>query len=497
MGEYMQFVEDFVERMHEDVGLSPLERDFKYMGREDGEDYRIDVALSLAWQWHNEMSEMTLNDKKREMTGLYAQSYLFSWTGFCKLYHLSVLYDAEQYEMLSQRRGRDFPYFAMIQKEANGTISPLPISQYKMTQVWDSMRQILPTLYIHTYSQDMRDYVNALFFRYCSFFCEVQKDLAKVLDNPLFVYKVVNRRPTNDEDMVIQDSDDSDGSDDDGGEGEEEDYDSYRKVKIPINEQYGLQSEYFYEGELLFFSQLRRMRLSKRLELNYSKNPIILRQKPTKDVMIKTNTTVLEMLCRVCEHNYLRQFVVEDFKILMMSLHVYHGETERYRRKNPTANYGPEDVLSVCRPADHLNANGMHKMKLSEIVTNNHEKEIVLITKCVTHRWLCYHSSNIISRFNNDSKYELQGFVIEEMVSLDYINELITDNEEGSDKMYPTLLKLVRIYYVLDGKGGVYKSVLFVDAYMVWLNLLVREDMVKKGLLYPSICKFLDYFIPF
>jgi hypothetical protein len=490
-GEFMLFVEIFVANTFEDLVLSNLERAFKGMGKEE---LCLDVVLSIAWQWHNEMSEMTLNDRKREMTGLYANSYLLSWTGFCKLYHLSVMYDEEVYKVMRERRAKDFPYFAMIQRESNGIISPLPISQYRMTQVWDCMRQILPTLYIYTYSQEMRDYVNALFFRYCDFFCTGQKNLSLVLDNPLFMSRNISTKKNNHngEEMMIDD-----GEEEEEEEEEEDDYDSYRKVSIPLDEKYSLQSEYFYEGEILFFSQLRRMRLSKRLELQHEKNPIILKEKPTKELMVAANKELLEMLCSICEHKYLRQFVVEDFKVKMMSLYVYHGEAERFRRKHPTANDGPGDVLAVCRPADQLNANNILKMKLADIINNQHKKEIVLITKCVTHRWLSYNSGTGVSRFLNDSREELQGFIIEEMVSLDTINEIITDNEASKEGMYPTLLKLVSLYYVLDGKGGIYKSDRFVDTYIVWLNLLIRGKMIQRKLLYPAVCKLLDYFVPF
>jgi hypothetical protein len=306
-----------------------------------------------------------------------------------------------------------------------------------------------------------------------------------VLDNPLFAVKQVPQTQTKKHDWQEEVEEEE--------EDDEDNYDAYRNVVIPLDETYSLKSEYFYEGEIVFFSQLRRMRLSRRLLLQYENNPIILKNKPSAELMIKCNCMVLEMLKQVSIHQELKQFVIEDFKLNMMALYVYHGERERYRRKWPEASSGDDVVLSVCRPADHLNANNMKKMKLSDIIDNSHEKEIVLITKCVTHRWLSYQGYSLISGFID--KHNLHSFVIEETVSLDYINELVTDNEEKDESMFPTLLKLVHTYYVLYN-GGVYKSERFVDAYLLWLHLLVHEKVVKRGLLHPTISESLDYFIP-
>jgi hypothetical protein len=299
----------------------------------------------------------------------------------------------------------------------------------------------------------MKHYIEALFFRYCDLFCAVHDNIDKALDNPLFY-----ARQTLEEELAERlETAHID---------PHEHYDSYRSTSVRVSPQHVLKSEYFYEGELLFFFQLNRLRLSVLLQQQYVSDPIILRQSPSEEQLAATNKKLLQLFTELAVHPCIKKYIIEKFKRQVMSVYVYHGERERYVRRHPTASCTPNDVLTACRPNDHMNAVSMQKTTLGDIVSKLLEREIVLIAQHATHQWLKLEEVKEHKAIN-------KCFVIEELLAIDALEELVTRNELKQCEI-PVLLRLVSVYYVLY-RGGVYRAKRFVDAYMVWHSLLIEQ----------------------
>lgn len=457
----------------------------------------IPDLLGVAWFWHK-----LVRERKREMTGHYAHTLFLSWTGYCKLFHLWVVSDVERYDALKEKTADQFPYCEFASDEANVVVSNAPLMAYTVTEIWAAARRIAPLLYKHTYHVEMKHYFHALFFRYCDLFCSQHQsgELARLMDNPLFCDVVPYRPPrpqrpalpcvmdVEQQQQLTTMMDDDD--DDDGEEVEDIDwdhYDAYRHVSVRLDQQYVLKSEYFYEGELLFFFQLMRIELSRQLQERQSGDPLILKRKLDEPLLKKCNTAVMKMFSEISVNTYLKKDVVEDYKRTVLSLYLFHGEKERYVRRNPIADNNPSVVLKTCRNNDHEAAINMQKMTLGSVIDGQYEREIVLIAKHATTRWVQF--KGVPQR-----KAIAQAFCIEELMSVEELEALVTKNDVRQTTV-PVLLKLVHVYYVLY-KGSVYQSVIFVESYMVWLALLVyKAKLVKLGLVHPTIKKELQYFV--
>jgi hypothetical protein len=378
--------------------------------------------------------------------------------------------DSEVYGALRQFRAEDYPFCMMVSREENVTISSRPIIEYSVKEVRNSVRLIMSSLYRHPYTTAMKNYFYALFFRYCDLFSSQQSDLRRVLDNPLY-YSLI---PTNVMDEEEEEEDD-------------EEYDAYKRITLPLDEVYQLKSEYLFEGELLFSRQLRRMMLSNQLIQQSETNPLILTN-PINDVtMQKCSLAIMETFCELVIHKELKKFINEDFKRSIISLYMFHGETERFVRQWPSSASQPGDVLAITRPNDLLQANNIQKMNLADILKAGelYTKEIVFITKCITHRWISYESKE-----NNAHRIDA-AFMIEQLVTLDDIDEVL--DSEG----LPCLLSLIQTYYVVY-RGAVYKTIEFIEAYMIWLSILIKkEGVLTEKTIHQKIRQYLVYFETF
>jgi hypothetical protein len=166
---------------------------------------------------------------------------------------------------------------------------------------------------------------------------------------------------------------------------------------------------------------------------------------------------------------------------------LYHGDKERYVRRNPIADNTPGIVLKSCHGNDHETAINRQKMTLGSVVDQLYEREIVLIAKHATTRWIEFEEV--------PKRAELKdSFCIEELLTVEQLENLVTLND-CKQTTVPVLLKLIHVYYVLY-KGSVYCSVRFVEAYMVWLALLVHKcKLVRLGQIHPTIKKEVQHFV--
>lgn len=473
MTAFMHFVEALVEKRtpeqeKEEVSLSDLlmammRQDEEELAEPDPQQISLNKMLSVAWQWH-----MTINEMREDFTGLYARNVLLSWTAFCKLFFLVRRCDDEVYGALRQFRAEDYPFCMMVSRDENVTISSRPILAYSVKEVRNSVRLIMASLYRYPYTTAMKNYFYALFYRYCDLFTLQQTDLKRVLDNPLY-FSLIEL----DEEQQHEEDD--------------EDYDAYKRITVPLDAQYQLKSEYFYEGELLFARQLRRMMLSNQLIQQSEANPIILTNPINDEKMRQCGVAMMETFRQLTIHKELKKFINEDFKRDLLKLYMFHGETERFVRQWPSSASEPGDVLAITRPSDLLRANQVQKMNLTDILNagDAYANEIVFITKCINHRWISYES--------NESSHRIDAaFMIEQLVTLDDIDEAI-DQEAG----LPILLSLIQTYYVVY-RGGVYRTVVFIEAFMIWLSILIKKERVMtEKTVHQNIREYLVYFETF
>lgn len=467
MTAFTHFVEALVDKrlaeltdQEKEVSLSDLLMTMMLQDEEiaepDPQQISLNKMLSVAWQWH-----MTINEMREDFTGLYARIVLLSWTAFGKLFFLVRRCDDEG--ALRQFRAEDYPYCMMVSRDENVTISSRPIIAYSVKEVRNSVRLIMSSLYRYPYTTAMKNYFYALFYRYCDLFTLQQTDLKRVLDNPLYYAPVEPEEEEEDDD---------------------DDYDAYKRITVPLDAQYQLKSEYFYEGELLFARQLRRMMLSNQLIKQSENNPIILTNPINDETMRQCSLAMMETFCQLTIHKELKKFINEDFKRDLLKLYMFHGETERFVRQWPSSASEPGDVLAITRPNDLLSANQVQKMNLADILKAGdvYGKEIVFITKCINHRWISYESNEWSHRID-------AAFMIEQMVTLDDIDEAI-DNEAG----LPILLSLIQTYYVVY-RRAVYRTVVFTEAFMIWLSILIKkEGVMTEKTVHQNFREYLVYF---
>jgi hypothetical protein len=225
--------------------------------------------------------------------------------------------------------------------------------------------------------------------------------------------------------------------------------------------------------------------LSNELHLLYESAPIILSKPIGEELMKQFSQIIMQTFHGLATHKELKKFINEDFKRGVMSLFMFHGERERFIRQWPSSSNEPSDVLTITRPSDHLRAIGIQNLNLSDILRDCHiyEKETIFIIKCMTYRWFSYSG-------NSKSKLINECFVIEQLVSLDDIEKYII----GTITNLPVLLCFVQIYYVLY-KKHIYRTLQFLEAFMIWLSILTnKEKVLAPKQLLENIGPYLEYF---
>lgn len=447
----------------------------------------LEVVFHLVWEWY-----LDIYERVDPLEGRMANARLIIWSCFCTLFYL-LIYSGDEgqgrFLELGVKTAADYDFCRLVQgSEENVIISDLSLLEYSLSVLWRSMRFITPSLYRHAFCPEMKEYFYALFFRYTSFLSAKQVDLARVMDDPRYY----GRDRTGEENH-------SEEEDEGGNDDRDEEYGSYKKQNVPLAEGYHLKSEYFYEGEAIFTGQIRRLVLSGKIQDHRKEHPLVL-EKPEKvgEIVKKLVADAVRKMVGDQESvmmKELRQTLMEDFKKTFLSLYLYHGEVERYRREKPNQSTRAGDVLSVVRKADLVIASEIMKRNIADIVKDPAlEKESVLLCK-ITTRLLLEHNEN------RRSKWIDKHFMMEEMVSQSELEEAVKNalkkrgNGRDWEKKLPLLIRLVGIYYVLF-EGNIYESTLFVECYMIWISLLMHRSKVITPLdLHPAIRSFVQNFI--
>lgn len=448
-------------------------------------------VLQVALRWHDAVCA-----RRQPMTGLYARCLMLSWTAFCKLFYLVVYEDTALYRLMQQRRAADYEYCARVQLAENVVISAASVARYTVNELWNSLQLCVPSLYKHAFTSHQKTYLYALFFRYCELLCAQQTpaELTRVLDNPLFVRfgRAPAHNDDNSDDEEEEDSDDSDSSsssdDESSDSAEEEEYEAYQQLLVPLDARCSLRAAYLIEGQLAFLGQLKRVSFSETLAAHALAAPL---RVTVEAEAAECETRWRECVGEVALHGDLKRFVREAFKSQLVALYVYHGEMERYRMRWPQANCQPCDVLALLRPSDNLAAGRVLELAPAQLLAEPalYERELVLLTKCATLQWLSYRGEAQAAKID-------AAFLLEELAPLDTIDSHIAALLEGGGRgQMPLLLRLVRVYYVAAGDGRLYRTERFVEAYLLWLQLLVQGRHFAMRNAPPRLKSCLQHFI--
>lgn len=486
-----------------------------YDEEKENEESRIgDVLRSLSlgainetvFQWHIDIMQ-----RGEPMTGLYATCYFMSWSAFARTFHLTVYSNEEKrYHYTSKSAPLD-AFCSLVSKRENVIVTAKEIIKYSVTDLWDSARIILPSLYAYNFCRPMKDYIFALFFRYCDLLAiqqhreEGEED--EIFDNPLFFNE---------------------------GEGENEEtedieemYDAYKRIAIESGANYSIQTEFLFEGEVLFYYQLHRLHLSCRLQTLYERRAFIVPR--TIDLLQTALRTWYECMLALAKHEFLRTHVIEAFRRDIYEIQLYHGERECYRRKFPESMCEARDVLDDCRVSVLRTVTETERMTLQDMLkhfvtaTNeniknfeqhqqpyeecvlcegtdawpmlSNERECLLLTKVATLLWFKSEKVTCMKRLE-------QSFLLEELHSLDSLETLVfeqftTPQQQQDRPNMPVFVKLMRLYYVIvviNDKCQLYKSLFFFEAYFVWLAMCVRLGFILPVQLHPSTTPLVSHF---
>lgn len=481
------------------------------------------------FQWHIDIMQ-----RGEQMTGLYATCYFLSWSAFARTFHLSVYTKEEKLYHYTSKSGPTDPFCSLVSKRENVIITPKEIIDYSVNDLWDSACTIRPALYGYIFCLPMKDYVYALFFRYCDLLSIIQQgggDDGAIFDNPLFI-----------EENVGKEVDDIEtGEEEEEDEDVEEMFDAFKRVNINTDAGYSIQTDFLFEGEMLFYYQLHRIHLSSRLQALYETRALYLSY-GTSGRRIEWLQAVtkgwFESMDVLAKHEFLRSHVIEAFQRDVFEIQLHHGERECYRRKFPESMCEARDVLDDCRTSvltmvtetvrttlhdilvrycatvcenlktlDKVVAPNTECDAFEKIVLNEgtdawplltHEKECLLLTRVATMLWL--NSEQV-----KNMKRVAQSFLLEELYSLDALESLIFDQfsaEATKKKHIPVFVKLMRLYYVIviipNDKGirqcRLFKSVFFIEAYFVWLALCVSTEVFVDAQLQPNTQKLVSHF---
>jgi hypothetical protein len=422
---------------------------------------------------------------------------------------------------------QDFDYCKIISDHFNPVLTVKPISKYTINEVWDSVTQIISTMYTYPFSVDMKRLFYALFFRYCDILCTEQDDCDSVFDNPVFVKYDKSYR----DHMAIfnqyvdgsECGDDNDDDDDDDDENDEhglyDQYNAYKRVTNKVSNHISLRAEYVFEGEAIFKSPLYRFLLIETLNNQYKENPLCIDLLMSKEMFTVCVKSWHEMIIGISKHKVLRKYVSEHFKRHVMDLYIYHGEKERFRRAYPSSLDRATDVLQMLRPSDHIEAiriqqgstihlpdeyvKDIEETSTSSTFIKLYEKECILLTRISSYLWFSYNGFSGTPKMNSQ-------FMTDELMTLDEINEIIrlpktskekiqnsTKRREMKEKcQYPYLIKIMMTYFVIDpirllssegGKMVVYKSQSPILAYLVWVSLYHLYGFIEEEMIHPSI----------
>lgn len=488
----------------------------------------IDIVslCGVAWEWHNDVIER----KKEAMTSFYAYSYMLSWVSFCRLFYMSITQDNHKYTRYNECILADHEYVHSMQDMACIVVTGAPLYEYTIREIWNTASELLSSLYDRQYTLSMREYVHIVLFRYTTFlskYFDDENDAVLFDDDPSFAqYNEIS---------IIDDHGDDEESDEYEGEDDSEDedlitetYDEYKGLTIPVHPNYAIKSRFILEGELLFYSQLLRLNLSSRFQ-SLSLMPLAYNTRVSNycEILTRCLDACCKMISSVTSSRILRYETGEGYKGTLASMHLYHGEKDRFSRLWPGSSNEPNDVISRFRPSDNLKISETRRMgvplicstyqsefqsiilrmresgiraedggemttpyRLFPFFSVDYEREMVLLAHVCISEWFNYGALKIVHGVKN-------AFIIEEIRHLHEIDQIIVTHRERhhgktstNRPSIPYLVKLMQVYYVIDinqREIRSYATHFFVEAYILWQAMMCKYKLVPIKLVHEEL----------
>lgn len=346
---------------------------------------------SIAMDWHNDVI-----GRGKVLTGRYANCYFLSWTCFCRLFYL-IIYDMPvKYKAYKNCVAAKHPY-CLANANSNLIVTPVPLKEYSIRNLWNTMRPLVDTLYTVQYNHTMKEYLHIIFFRYCSFLTVVcgatpnnaieeelgayggdddddggeyddEEEEDEIYDDPSFV--ILTRKTTNgndEEEEEVELDDELDIT--------EEPFDAYKQLTVPVHPKYSITSKFVYEGELLFYSQIMRVNLSVKLMNYYKASQHYANQMYPLAYMERIEMCKeawFAMTNELVVHKEISGSINEIFKSAMIHIYMYHGEKERFTREYPESSNDSSDVISKIRRNDFLKISEIRQITLATLANIYH-----------------------------------------------------------------------------------------------------------------------------
>jgi hypothetical protein len=312
-----------------------------------------------------------------------------------------------------------------------------------------------------------------------------------------------------------------------------------------------LKTALVYEGEILFFYQIYRLSLSTQLQ-DLVADETLRWVSAESVSSLQAMQACVQMIVALAEDEKLRQEILGEYKTYLPHMYLYHGDRERYKRHFPKSSTAPTAILNNFRPQQMLAIQKItreytirdtmqryeeaQKRRFAKLAQKQqqqytltleqesehddpegqatHELEFSFLLRCVTQVWFTFQQLP-------ERRALQEAFVLEEMpyltdrnqtpqlyqtrvkqaytsaTTLDTISDLLAQfrlqctqrqQQQPRRPMPPRLVRLQRLYYVLDMQGCQVLGVeTLVEAYVHWMRLLLQQRYVTTATLHTQL----------
>lgn len=452
--------------------------------------------LSLNFCWHNNIRFR----HSRLTTEYYTYSYIFSWLNLCRLYTIK-LYINENYNELLKKKSNDINFIKLISQQEKFLISDNSFENYSIKLLWQSIVLLWPCLYKYPYSDDMRIYLNILHLLYSLILSHKNEDF-KLNDYPRYYiknYRFFNNDYNNDDD----DCDDEKFN--------------YNNLSLKIDDEKIIKSCLIFEGEVIFYHQLTRMTILKKLFSYYSNNKFFYKYKDISNTLERLNIMVdqfKESLLLMSNNEFIKINVWEILTTNLSKLYIMHGEEERYFRENPNlTSIHPDNILSNLRFNDFIKINGL-KDKITKDFINEYIDEMKRFLKLIkigdeyenifkiyhsftlkTEREVIFLTFTCLEKFFSLSKINIEIskiFLSEYFTELKYFEDIVYSFPKGK---IPILLNIMKHNFIIDyNTKKIYHSLFFIETFILWIVILSNYQILNKNQ-FKELKTFIDFIV--
>lgn len=444
---------------------------------------------SITWCWHQDIRQRysKLDDE------LYVYCYILSWVNLCRLLNVK-LYLFDDMENMLNNRSNEFEFIKILTSNDKEKIiiSNNKIKDYNIKILWQSIILLWPCLYKYPYNDNMRLYLISLFSQFC--YTITYKLQTNAYYYPKYYRKWVINNDHEHNNLIDYYANKFD----------------YNQIQLNIEHDENMfLSCYFFDTELIFYYQLTRLSIVKKLFGIYNRGDSSFIYKYNDDNgnksiinerIIKMISCFKESIIGFIENEFLKNDIWEDLKMNISRLYLMHGEYDRFIRDNfmQSEKAHSDEILNKIRPNDYQKINSL-KEKIPKEFLNEYTDEV--------EKFIDYNKNNIMdmsSLYNlKDFKSEKESIYltficIEKWFSLSRIKislkdifyyDIITDINKISDifdimesnnNNIPLFVVIMKHSFVLDIKNKkIFHSLFFIESFTIWIILLIKYNIIN------------------